>query len=165
MADRYVSWTEYHEAIERLAARVHESRWSFNQVVCIARGGTRVGDVLARIFKLPLAITFTQSYVENGGTVQGEITVSRHMAMTTPALGDRVLLVDDLVDSGVSLSVVKAYLRREYPGVREIRTAVLWYKARSTFTPDYFVDYLPDNPWIHQPFERYDLMTVTDLEG
>lgn len=165
MADRYVSWAEYHGAIERLAARVHASGWPFNQIVCIARGGTRVGDVLARIFKLPLAITFTQSYVENGGMVRGEITVSRHLAMTTPTLGDRVLLVDDLVDSGVSLSVVKAYLQREYPDVREIRTAVLWYKASSTFAPDYFVEYMPDNPWIHQPFERYDLMTVEDLKA
>ena len=26
----------------------------------------------------------------------------------------------------------------------------------STFTPDYSVDFLPTNPWIHQPFEGYD---------
>jgi len=25
--------------------------------------------------------------------------------------------------------------------------------------PDYFVEYLPDSPWIHQPFEMYDEMT------
>jgi hypothetical protein len=24
------------------------------------------------------------------------------------------------------------------------------------FKPDYYVDYLPDSPWIHQPFEVYD---------
>lgn len=163
-ADLYVSWADYHKTIERLAARVHASGWTFNQVVCIARGGTRVGDAISRIFKLPLAITFTQSYVEQGGTVRGEITVSKHMAMTTSTLGDRVLLVDDLVDSGVSLGVVKVWLQRAYPDVREIRTAVLWYKARSTCVPDYYVDYLADNPWIHQPFERYDLMKVEDLD-
>ena len=39
MADLYVSWSDYHQAIERLAAKVHESGWRFNQVVCIARGG------------------------------------------------------------------------------------------------------------------------------
>jgi hypothetical protein len=24
------------------------------------------------------------------------------------------------------------------------------------FKPDYWVEYLPENPWIHQPFEVYD---------
>ena len=27
--------------------------WEFNQVVCIAKGGMRVGDVFARIFDVP----------------------------------------------------------------------------------------------------------------
>ena len=62
MADLYVSWDEYHRAIEVLALKVHESGWPFNQIVCIARGGLRVGDTLSRIFKLPLAIISTQSY-------------------------------------------------------------------------------------------------------
>ena len=29
--------------------------------------------------------------------------------------------------------------------------------------PDYFVEYLPDNPWIHQPFEIYDDMSLDRL--
>ena len=165
MADLYVSWSDYHQAIERLAAKVHESGWRFNQIVCIARGGVRVGDIVSRIFKLPLAIIFTSSYVGEGGTQRGEINVSRHMAMMTPELGDRVLLVDDLVDSGVTLDVVKRHLAEGHPGVKEIRTAVLWYKAVSRSKPDYFVEYFAESPWIHQPFEPYDLMTVDDLRS
>jgi hypothetical protein len=30
-------------------------------------------------------------------------------------------------------------------------------------TPDYFVQKLDHNPWIHQPFEAYDQMDVQDL--
>jgi uncharacterized protein len=40
---------------------------------------------------------------------------------------------------------------------------VLWQKACSVFSPDYSVDYLPDNPWIHQPFELYEQMQPADL--
>jgi hypoxanthine phosphoribosyltransferase len=163
MSDLYVTWDEYHTAIERLAAQIHASGWGFNQIVCIARGGLRIGDTFSRIFDTPLAIIFTQSYVENAGTVRGEIAISTHLAMTTTSLGDRVLLVDDLVDTGITLEEVVAHLHREYPGVKEIRTAVLWQKRRSTFLPDYHVKYLADNPWIHQPFERYDTMTAEDL--
>jgi hypoxanthine phosphoribosyltransferase len=163
MSDLYVTWDDYHTAIERLAAQVHASGWEFNQIVCIARGGLRIGDTMSRIFKTPLAIIFTQSYVENAGTVRGEIVISPHLAMTTPSLGDRVLLVDDLVDTGITLEMVEARLRQEYPEVKEIRTAVLWQKERSTFLPTYRVEYLADNPWIHQPFEGYDMMTSEDL--
>ena len=108
MADLYVSWADYHRAIERLAAMVHGSGWRFNQIVCIARGGLRVGDIMSRIFELPLAIIFTSSYTGETGASRGEITVSEHMAMTTPELGDQVLVVDDLVDSGVTLESTQA---------------------------------------------------------
>jgi hypoxanthine phosphoribosyltransferase len=163
MSDLYVTWDEYHAAIERLAALVHASGWRFDQIVCIARGGLRIGDTLSRIFDAPLAIIFTQSYVEDAGTVQGEIVISSHLAMITPGLGERVLLVDDLVDTGVTLEVVQAHLSQNYPNIREIRTAVLWQKQRSTCMPDYRVEYLADNPWIHQPFESYDTMTAGEL--
>ncbi|MEC8284217.1 MAG: phosphoribosyltransferase, partial [SAR324 cluster bacterium] len=31
------------------------------------------------------------------------------------------------------------------------------------YKPDYYVDYLEDSPWIHQPMEKYESMSVTDL--
>jgi hypoxanthine phosphoribosyltransferase len=165
MADLYVSWDEYHQAIEQLAAKIHESGWGFNQIVCIARGGLRVGDTLSRIFKLPLAIISTQSYAGEASRERGALTVAKHMTMTTPDLGDRVLLADDLVDSGVTLDVVHGHLLDAYPAIADLRTAVLWYKACSKCTPYYYVRYLPNNPWIHQPFEPYELMSPLELFG
>jgi hypoxanthine phosphoribosyltransferase len=165
MADLYVTWPDYHNAIERLAIAVHQSGWAFNQIVCIARGGLRVGDTLSRIFKLPLAVISTQSYGGEAGKERGRLTVAKHMTMTTPTLGDRVLLVDDLVDSGATLDVVKQHLLDTYPTIVDIRTAVLWYKACSTCAPDYHVHFLAESPWIHQPFEPYELMSVSELCG
>ncbi|HEY7942981.1 MAG TPA: phosphoribosyltransferase, partial [Casimicrobiaceae bacterium] len=43
----HVSWEQYNVLVERLALQVYESAWRFNQVICIARGGLRVGDVLS----------------------------------------------------------------------------------------------------------------------
>jgi hypoxanthine phosphoribosyltransferase len=163
MADLYVSWDDYHRAIEVLALKVYESGWSFNQIVCIARGGLRVGDTLSRIFKLPLAILSTHSYTGEAGQARGHLTVAPHLTMTTPTLGDRVLLVDDLVDSGVTLEVVRRHLLETYPAISALRTAVLWYKASSRVAPDYYTAHLPESPWIHQPFEPYDLMPPSAL--
>jgi uncharacterized protein len=152
----HVSWDEYNVLVERLALLVHESGWRFNQVICIARGGLRVGDILSRIYELPLAILSTHSYTSDGGTTRGELIIAEHMTMTAPRLGDRVLLVDDMVDSGHTLAAVRKELPLRFPHIADVRTAVVWYKAHSMFKPDFYVEYLPDNPWIHQPFEVYD---------
>lgn len=162
--DLYVSWSDYYQRIEELAATVHRSQWEFNQIICLARGGLRVGDVLARIFDLPLAIMSTSSYRANQGRTRGGIVFSRELTMTTANLGSHVLLVDDLVDSGVTLDKTLVWLDRKYGFyIEEVRTAVLWYKECSTIAPDYYSQYLPHNPWIHQPFEKYEQMQPDDL--
>ena len=48
-------------------------------------------------------------------------------------------------------------------GRTELRSAVIWTKGLSTFTPDYSVEFLPTNPWIHQPFEGYDSLSPEKL--
>ena len=163
MSDLYVTWDQYHKLIEQLARQVYDSNWQFNQLICIARGGLRVGDVLSRIYDMPLAILSTSSYTERAGTVRGELMIAEQMTMAAGRLGDRVLLVDDLVDSGVTLEAVTRTLPQRYPQITALRTAVLWYKACSVFKPDYFIEYLPENPWIHQPFEIYDSMRPKDI--
>ncbi len=82
--------------------------------------------------------------------------------MTSPSLGQRLLIVDDLVDSGLTLQAVQKWIGQEFPQTQS-RTAVLWYKAQSLIKPDYFVTYLDHNPWIHQPFEKYEKMQPQDL--
>ena len=160
MPDLYVSWSDYNQKIEQLAVKIYQSKWEFNQIVCLARGGLRVGDILSRIYKQPLAILATSSY---SGSKKGTLTFSRYLTMTTANLGSSILLVDDLVDSGITLQQTIPWIKQHYTQTTEVRTAVLWYKAFSRFAPDYYVDYLPDNPWIHQPFEHYENMNPSEL--
>ncbi|NDB44738.1 MAG: hypothetical protein EB032_09460, partial [Betaproteobacteria bacterium] len=49
----YVSYDEYHNLIEKLALKVHQSGWEFDTILCLARGGMRPGDILSRIFDKP----------------------------------------------------------------------------------------------------------------
>jgi hypoxanthine phosphoribosyltransferase len=160
-----VSWEQYNTLVERLALQIFESKWNFNQIICIARGGLRVGDVLSRIYELPLAILSTHSYSAESGTVRGQLIIAEHMTMTAPRLGNAVLLVDDMVDSGHTLDAVHRTLPQRFPHIKDLRTAVLWYKGHSVFRPDYYVAHLPDNPWIHQPFEVYDTMRPDALKA
>jgi len=161
----WVSWEEYHRLIERLALQVYKSGWQFDQIICLARGGLRVGDVLSRIFDAPLGILATSSYREAAGTRQGELDIAQFITTTQGALAGRVLLVDDMVDTGLTFNRVREHLQAQFPAIIELRGAVLWWKGHSQATPEYYVDRLPTNPWIHQPFEDYDTLRPHQLEA
>jgi hypoxanthine phosphoribosyltransferase len=163
MKDLYVTWDDYHRLIERLIAQVHESGYKFDAILCLARGGLRIGDVISRVYDMPLAILAASSYREAAGTQQGRLDIGEFITKTGGEMSGKVLLVDDLVDSGVTMNRVIEHLKQCFPAVTEVRTAVLWYKGISTFRPDYFVQFLETSPWIHQPFEEYDALRPAQL--
>ena len=158
----YVSYDEYHSLIEKLAIRIHQTGWQFDIILCLARGGMRPGDILSRIFDKPLAIMSTSSYRAEAGTIQGRLDLAKYITMPKGELAGRVLLVDDLSDSGVTLRAVVDRLRG-MPSISELRSAVIWTKGVSSYTPDYYVEHLPTSPWIHQPFEDYDTLKPEGL--
>jgi hypoxanthine phosphoribosyltransferase len=159
----YVSYDEYHNLIEKLAIKVFQSGWEFDTILCLARGGMRPGDILSRVFDKPLAIMSTSSYRSDAGTVQGHLDIARFITTPKGEIAGKVLLVDDLADSGHTLNAVIHQLKNNYAPITELRSAVIWTKALSTFTPDNSVEFLPTNPWFHQPFESYDAMRPAQL--
>ena len=164
MPDLCVSWSDYHQKIETLAVKIYQSGWQFDCIVCLAKGGLRVGDIICRLYNKPLAILSSASYSGKDNRQRGKIRFSQHLSMTEANLGQKVLLVDDLVDSGISLQEAVNWLQSRYSSeIAEIQTAVIWYKASSIIKPDYYVDYLADNPWIQQPFECYEQISIAEL--
>ncbi len=161
----YVSYDEYHNLIEKLAIKVHQSGWEFDTILCLARGGMRPGDILSRIFDKPLAIMSTSSYRAEAGRVQGNLDIARYITTPKGEIAGKVLLVDDLADTGLTLNAVIGQLRDNYKPITELRSAVIWTKGVSAFQPDYSVEFLPTNPWIHQPFEGYDNMRPEQLKA
>jgi uncharacterized protein len=164
MFDLDVSWDDYHRSIELLADRIFQSQWKFDRIVCLARGGLRVGDILSRIFNKPLAILAASSYHGETKQTRGQLAIANQLTMTDNRMGKRILLVDDLVDSGVTLQQTTIWLRDLYPEIEELKTAVIWYKSCSKYIPEYYTSYLPHNPWIHQPFEKYDRYKLSTAE-
>ncbi|MFY4050384.1 phosphoribosyltransferase [Achromobacter xylosoxidans] len=161
----WVTWDDYNRLIERLALQVHQSGWEFDKILCLARGGMRVGDVMSRIFDVPLGILATSSYREAAGTKQGDMDIAQFITITRGTLSGRVLLVDDMVDTGKTFMKVYDHLKSQFADITELRSAVLWWKGHSQAQPDYYVDKLPTNPWIHQPFEDYDSLRPHQLEA
>jgi hypoxanthine phosphoribosyltransferase len=159
----YVSYDDYHYLIEKLALKVHRSGWKFDTILCLARGGMRPGDILSRVFDVPLAIMSTSSYRAESGKVQGHLDIAHYITTPQGQIAGKVLLVDDLADTGVTLDAVVELLRTSYKPITELRTAVIWAKGSSRFQADYVAEELPTNPWIHQPFENYEALPPEKL--
>lgn len=155
MSHYHCSWSEYHDLCEKLVAKVAKSGWQFDSLLCLARGGMRPGDIFSRVYDIPLAVLSTSSYRDDAGKVQGALDISRHITGCSELKG-RVLLVDDLCDSGKTIKEVRTKLLEGHPAITDIKVAVLWVKACSVYEPDFYVMKFEDSPWIHQPFEEYD---------
>jgi uncharacterized protein len=145
------SWDEYYQLIETLADRVRFGDISFDRVICLARGGSIVGDALSRILDLPLGILMVSSYDRNRKQTP-ELQIGTEVTRIGSVSGN-ILLVDDLVDTGATFMKVIPWLVGKYPDIDRIETAVLWHKPQSICQPTYSAVDMVEDLWINQPFE------------
>jgi hypoxanthine phosphoribosyltransferase len=138
-----ISWKKYEQDVNKLARRISVRP---NVIVAISRGGLVVGCLLSHILKKPLAVVAVQSYK---GRKRGKLAMG--LLSTTVPLTGTILLVDDLVDSGKSMTKVKNRILR-IPRVKRVLSAVLYGKLTSAFTPDFYVKMM--SGWVQFPYEK-----------
>ena len=99
---------------------------------------------------------------------QGQLMFAREISSLAKEEDfEKILLIDDLSDTGLTLNKSIEWLKQYRPirdNIKEIRTAILWKKSQSTFEPDYCAKKLKDSPWIVQPFEKYEEIRIEDLK-
>ena len=79
---------------------------------------------------------------------------------------NKVLLVDDLSDTGLTLNKSIEWLKRYEPTknfIKEVKTACLWKKKSSKFEPDFCSIVLDSDPWIVQPTEHYEELSIEKI--
>ena len=169
MAEKlFITWDEYNATVEKLAIQIDESGYKPDIIIGIMRGAAPIIDVLSRVFKLKCAYLAVESYSGKGiEDKQGKLTFSREMSSTVQSMGGNLLLCDDLSDTGVTLNRSIDWLKNYPPikgKIKSIKTAILWKKSQSTFNPDFCAVELKSNPWIVQPFEKYEEIRVSELK-
>ena len=125
-----INWQNYHRLVLQLAKKIN-FRPDF--IICINRGGLVIGCLFSHILGKPLAVVAAESYQ---GQKRSKLCLGT-IAGTKPIKG-KVLLVDDLVDSGETLDKVKKKIQKLKP-VKEVKTACLFRKPWSRISPDYFI--------------------------
>ena len=162
-----ISFEEYLDNVEKLSIQINNG-YNPTVLVGIMRGAAPIIDILSRILKLPTAYIVIQSY--SGKKIedqQGDLIFSREISSIAKE-GDfkRVLLVDDLSDTGLTLNKSIEWLKTYDPvkdHIKEIKTACLWKKKSSKFSPDYCPVLLKSDPWIVQPTEHYEEIDIKQI--
>ena len=168
MADKLIiSFDEYIKIVEKLAIQIHKE-YKPTVLIGIMRGAAPILDILSRILKLPIAYIVIQSYSGEGmEDKQGELMFAREISsLANNEDLSKVLLIDDLSDTGLTLNKSIEWLKN-YPQIKEfikeVKTACLWKKKSSTFEPDFCSVRLDSDPWIVQPTEHYEELSIEEL--
>jgi hypoxanthine phosphoribosyltransferase len=162
-----VGWDEYKNTVEKLAILIHKE-YNPTVLIGIMRGAAPIIDILSRILKLPIAYIVIQSYSGKGmEDKQGKLMFAREISsLASDKDFKNVLLIDDLSDTGLTLNKSIEWLKNYGPTkkfIKEVKTACLWKKKSSSFEPDFCPVRLDSDPWIVQPTEHYEELSIDEI--
>lgn len=174
-----LSWSAFGEAARDLARNVATSGWIPDLVIGIARGGLVPAGAIAYALGVKAMGTMNVEFYTDVEQTLPEPVVLPPLLDTTVLAGAKVLVVDDVADSGRTLQVVMDLLKRGLPidldgdgritsGENvpvESRSAVLYTKPRSVIEPDYTwrrTDMWISFPWSTQPPVTEELPSAAD---
>lgn len=143
--------------MERLAKQL-EGEY-FDWYVAIARGGLVPTCYLAQLTGMHNVDTISVKGYDGQG--EREDSGARLYAPKdySHLAGKSILVVDDLIETGNTMRLVKEVLSTYCRGCR-IKTAVLYLKTGSMVAPDYFIDTRPRDQWIIFPWEKVERFTI-----
>lgn len=147
-----VPWNTLHTDVAKLAQKIKSSGEEFDCIVTVARGGLALSHMLADFLRLPVTSFTVTTYKSMQKASRPEVSLS----VAPEIAGKRVLLFDDIADTGDTLEYGVSYLKSK--SVSRVQTASLYLKATSRITPDYFCNKVQG--WVIFPFEIEETLTV-----
>ncbi len=152
-----VSWNEACMLARTLVHKIVGSGYKPDIIIGIARGGLVPARMVCDLLLIDEMVSIR---TEHWGTASRKEKARLKFSLPKEAdiSGKKVLVVDDIADTGDSFSLILDYLKEKCP--LETRTAVLQYKTSSTFVADYWGEKLEEWNWIIYPWAFYE-----DLAG
>lgn len=143
-----VSWNRFYALARRLAYQVLDSGYRPDTLVAIGRGGYMPARILSDFLGI---MDLTSFKIEHYTATRKSRRAVVRYPLSTDLSGRRVLLVDDVNDSGDTFATALEHVR-SCGNPAEVRTAVLHHKTVSRYTPDYFVRRVVKWRWIIYPW-------------
>lgn len=128
------SWKEIHELAHITANKIKKSGFHPDVIVSIARGGLVPARLLADYLHVKDLIAIKTDHWGLTATKDGKAKIS--YALNMDLSGKKVLVVDDITDTGQSMDLSKNHVLERNP--LEVRTATLYHLRNSKYTPDFY---------------------------
>jgi hypoxanthine phosphoribosyltransferase len=142
-----LSWPDFADAVRLLAEQVVASGFLPDVVVAVARGGLVPGGAVAYALGTKGVGTMNVEFYTDIGQTLDDPRVLPPLMDTSELPGSRVLVVDDVADSGRTLELVMRMLADHGA---DARAAVLYTKPGSTYRPAY--SWRQTDRWITFPW-------------
>lgn len=149
------SWEELEELTFQLAEQIKASGVEIDRIVTLAKGGWPMSRSLVDFLQVPSIASVGIKFYAGINKRLRQPYIYQNLPVTVH--GEKVLLFDDVADSGYSLMFARKYLLDN--GVKEVITATLFYKPKSKVKPDFFA--YETSAWIIFPYEKIE--TVKNL--
>lgn len=152
-----VSWDQFHRDSRALAWRLNDEG-PFSAIVAITRGGLVPAAIVAR--ELNIRVVESVSVKSYAHKDQGDVQVLKAIAdeiLADNKAGKKILIVDDLVDTGATARVVRDML----PGAH---LATVYAKPKGRDMVDTFITEVSQDTWIYFPWDL-DVTYVEPISG
>ncbi|OJX70105.1 MAG: phosphoribosyltransferase [Micrococcales bacterium 73-13] len=148
-----LTWPRFGESIRDLALVVHGSGYRPDLVVAIARGGMLLAGGLAYALGVKACDALNIEFYTGVGQTLPRPEVLQPLLDPEALAGARVLLVDDVADSGRTLRLAVDLLSER---AAQVRSAVLYTKPTTIIQPDY--SWAATERWITFPWSAEPLV-------
>jgi len=148
------SWDEIYELLLSLAKRIRETGYVPEVIVGVSRGGWPPARIMSDLLENQNLANMKVVFYKDIGVRNRAPVITQ--PVTSEVTGKRVLVVDDVADSGLSLREVSKHLKRK--GARDIKVCTIYLKPRSVFTPDFYAR--KTTKWVIFPWERLETLRL-----
>jgi hypoxanthine phosphoribosyltransferase len=141
------TWNLIYEMLLNLAERIRKNGFKPDLIVGVSRGGWPPARVLSDLLGNPnLANVKAEFYL---GVAETKVEPTLTQPVSVAVAGKKVLIVDEVADTGKSLELVKKHVIEQ--GACEVRIVTVYYKPWSVVVPDYYGK--ETSRWIVFPWE------------
>jgi hypoxanthine phosphoribosyltransferase len=151
----YLTWSEIQKLSEKTADKIIEDGFNPDIIIAVSRGGFDPARIISDQLDVRKLASLQIIYYSrlNEKKKKPEIL----FPFNAEIMGLKVLVVDDVSDSGNSLIAVKKYILEK--DVAAVRIATLHHKPWSNYKPDYYAEEV--DKWIIYPWESRE--SIKDL--
>jgi hypoxanthine phosphoribosyltransferase len=150
-----MTWNDIQLIAEKTADKIKEDGFEADIIIAVSRGGFDPARIISDQLEIRKLASLQIIYYSNVGRKKEKPEIL--FPLNAQVKGLKVLVVDDVSDSGQSLITAKKYV--EEMGAAEVKIATLHHKPWSECEPDYYADMVDE--WILYPWEPNE--SIQDL--